>query len=116
MSSNIINWFEIPVADFDRAVAFYEAVFQASFHREEIASTRMAIFPYACPQPGGALIQLQPCRPSSDGTVVYLHAPCLEEMLKRVAAAGGKCIHGPEVLPKGIGTIALILDSEGNRV
>ncbi|PLN07747.1 glyoxalase, partial [Klebsiella pneumoniae] len=26
--NNVINWFEIPVADMDRAVAFYEPVMQ----------------------------------------------------------------------------------------
>ncbi|VTN14464.1 Predicted enzyme related to lactoylglutathione lyase [Raoultella terrigena] len=26
--NNVINWFEIPVADMDRAVAFYEPVLQ----------------------------------------------------------------------------------------
>lgn len=29
--SNVINWFEIPVAQMDRAIAFYEPVMQVSF-------------------------------------------------------------------------------------
>ncbi|VFS67041.1 Predicted enzyme related to lactoylglutathione lyase [Raoultella terrigena] len=28
--NNVINWFEIPVADMDRAVAFYEPVLQVT--------------------------------------------------------------------------------------
>ena len=32
--NNVINWFEIPVADMDRAVAFYEPVMQVSLRRE----------------------------------------------------------------------------------
>ena len=32
--NNVINWFEIPVADMDRAVAFYEPVMQVTLRRE----------------------------------------------------------------------------------
>ncbi|PLM96111.1 glyoxalase, partial [Klebsiella variicola] len=28
--NNVINWFEIPVVDMDRAVAFYEPVMQVT--------------------------------------------------------------------------------------
>ena len=31
--NNVINWFEIPVADMDRAVAFYEPVMQVTLRR-----------------------------------------------------------------------------------
>ena len=113
---NIINWFEIPVADFARAVRFYEAVFQTVLRREDMANMRMAVFPYSEPNPGGALVEFEHYKPSADGTIVYLQALGLGVMLERVNAAGGKCIFGPQVLPDDIGTIALFLDSEGNRV
>ena len=32
--NNVINWFEIPVAEMDRAVAFYEPVMQVTLRRE----------------------------------------------------------------------------------
>jgi predicted enzyme related to lactoylglutathione lyase len=32
--SNVINWFEIPVAQMDRAIAFYEPVMQVSLRRK----------------------------------------------------------------------------------
>lgn len=114
--SNIINWFEIPVTDFERAVKFYEQVFQASLRREDMGHMQMAVFPYQAPQPGGALVKFEHYRPSADGTIVYLHAPQLDAMLQRVKAAGGQCILEPMVLPDDIGTIALIIDSEGNRI
>ncbi len=31
---NLINWFEIPVTDMARAIAFYEQVMQISLRRE----------------------------------------------------------------------------------
>jgi predicted enzyme related to lactoylglutathione lyase len=45
-----------------------------------------------------------------------LHTPNLAATLDRVASAGGECVFGPLELPRGIGTIALFTDSEGNRV
>lgn len=81
--SNIINWFEIPVTDFERAVKFYEQVFQATFRREDMDNMQMAIFPYQEPQPGGALVKFEHYRPSADGTIVYL-----QTQARAVAATG----------------------------
>ena len=114
--NTIINWFEIPAQDLERATAFYEAVFTAKFHRESIPGMEMAIFPHDKPNPGGALLKADAFKPSAQGSVVYLHASDLTTMLERVAKAGGECVFGPQVLPDDIGTFALILDSEGNRV
>lgn len=114
--SNIINWFEIPVANFERAVQFYESVFQATFRREDMTDMQMAIFPYTEPNPGGALVKFEHYKPSADGTIVYLQTANMADILKRVDTAGGQCIFGPETLPDDIGTIALIIDCEGNKV
>jgi hypothetical protein len=112
----IINWFEIPVQDLERATAFYEAVFAAKFQRETMSGMEMAIFPHEKPHPGGALLKADTFKPSAQGSVIYLHAPDLSAMLERVAKAGGECVLGPQELPDNIGTFALIIDSEGNRV
>lgn len=32
---SVINWFEIPVADMDRAIKFYEPVMQVALRRED---------------------------------------------------------------------------------
>jgi len=114
--STIISWFEIPVQDLERATEFYQAVFAADFKRESMGGMEMAIFPHQKPNPGGALLKADTFTPSAQGTVVYLHAPDLTAMLTRVSKAGGECVFGPQVLPDDIGTFALIVDSEGNRV
>jgi hypothetical protein len=49
--NNVINWFEIPVADMDRAVAFYEPVLQVTLRRENMDCAEMAVFPYQDPAP-----------------------------------------------------------------
>ena len=58
--SNVINWFEIPVAQMDRAIAFYEPVMQVSLRRENMDCAELAVFPHQDPAPGGALLS---CRP-----------------------------------------------------
>lgn len=110
------NWFELPVQQLDRAVAFYEYVLGAEFRRETIGDTDMAVFPHVKPATGGALVKGAMFQPASGGTIVYLATADIVAALARVSEKGGECCFGPQVLPQGIGTIALIIDSEGNRV
>lgn len=49
--NNVINWFEIPVAEMDRAVAFYEPVMQVTLRREKMDCIEMAVFPHEDPLP-----------------------------------------------------------------
>ena len=105
--NNVINWFEIPVADMDRAVAFYEPVMQVTLRRETMDCAELAVFPHQDPAPGGALAKFEGLAPSAQGAIIYLHT---------VASAGGACVFGPLTLSNDIGTIALFTDSEGNRV
>lgn len=113
---NIINWFEIPVSDLNRAVAFYEPVMQVALRREKMEGAEMAVFPHEETQTGGALVKFDHFSPSSQGCIIYLSTQNLPATLERVAAGGGECVFGPLVLPKGIGTIALFTDTEGNRI
>ncbi|WP_336995430.1 VOC family protein [Leclercia sp. UBA7405] len=114
--NNVINWFEIAVTDMERAIAFYEPVMQVSLKREAMDCAELAVFPHDDPAVGGALAKFDGIAPSQQGAIIYLHTPNLAATLDRVASAGGECVFGPLVLPRGIGTIALFTDSEGNRV
>ena len=114
--NNVINWFEIPVAEMDRAIAFYEPVMQVSLRRENMDCAELAVFPHQDPAPGGALAKFDSITPSQQGAIIYLHTDDLGATLDRVASAGGNCVFGPLDLGKEIGTIALFTDSEGNRV
>lgn len=44
--SNPVIYFEIPVLDIDRAMAFYKTVFNFEFNREIIDHYEMALFPF----------------------------------------------------------------------
>ena len=43
---SVINWFEIPVSDMDRAIKFYEPVMQLALRREKMDCAELAVFPH----------------------------------------------------------------------
>ena len=115
--STLINWFEIPVADLERAVRFYEAVFACTFDRQSCDANQMAIFPYTPPATGGALCHSALYRPGSSGCVPYLDGgQDLAIPLARVIPQGGKVLLGKTQISPEIGYMALFQDSEGNTI
>ena len=120
MNKNAINWFEIPVADFDRAKKFYETIFAYQMPVNQMGPARMGFLLYdfqngGC---GGAIVHNPEFySPSSNGTLVYLNCePDLQPVLNRVEEAGGKITKEKAEVAPGLGFWALIEDSEGNRV
>lgn len=114
---NPLCWFEIPTADLDRAIAFYETVFAITLRREQCGGNDMAIFPYAEPAPGGALVAMPQLQPRDNGTLIYLNGgEDLSVPLDRIAKAGGKVVMPKTDLGNDIGHIAVFIDSEGNSV
>ena len=109
-------WFEIPSANFERAVKFYETVFQVTLKREKIGGD-LAVFPGGDGAVNGAVVSMENYTPSANGAVVYLNTgDNLSPYLDRVVAAGGELIKAKTALPPGMGHFALFSDSEGNRV
>lgn len=119
--SNVINWFEIPSADFDRAKAFYAALFQVeSLYEMEFPNLKMAVLPMADEEQGvGGAVVFSPdfYLPSNQGVLIYLNGdPDLSAMLGRVEPAGGKILTPKTLISEDIGYMAVFLDSEGNRI
>jgi len=112
-----LTWFEIPVADFDRARRFYSTILEVELPESVFAGDRIAMFPYGSPGIGGCLDEGAKRAPSAEGTVVYLDVKGrLDRTLELVPAAGGRVATPKEALPPGMGFMAHIIDSEGNRV
>ncbi len=112
---NAINWFELPVQDLPRAQRFYETLLGKPLKAETFAGMDMAIFP-SSGGVGGALVKDARFRPSADGAVVYLDTGAgLDGCLARAGAAGGKVVM-PRTDIGDPGFIAMIVDTEGNRV
>ena len=114
-----INWFEIPVADLDRAQTFYEKVLARKLQRAEFGDGLVhAVFPHGETASGGCL-QSGPRRASNaaSGVRVYLDcSPSLDAALDRAQAAGGIILEARTNLTGDLGCYAVIGDTEGNEV
>ena len=114
---NVAVWFEIPAANFDRAVGFYEKVFDTELRREKFGPADLAVFPYNQPGTSGCVIKGEGYKPAGDGCVVYLSSPVdLNRPLERVVKAGGRVVTPKTALPEGMGHFAHFVDTEGNRI
>ncbi len=116
---NAIKWFEIPVRDIKRAKAFYEEIFGIDMQDFDAnGNLKMALFPSEDGTIGGALCQNEDFYvPSGLGTLVYLNAdPDLEKVLERTKRAKGRIIQPKVLVTENIGYMAVIEDSEGNKI
>jgi predicted enzyme related to lactoylglutathione lyase len=117
-----ISWFEIGTTNLERAAAFYETIFAVKLHPLDLQHIRMRIFPVDNPQAdhvGGALVDSGGFhKPSAtDGPLIYLNAnPDVQIVLDRVEAAGGKIMVPKTEISPEYGYMAVIIDSEGNRI
>jgi hypothetical protein len=120
MNTHALNWFEIPVADFDRAKQFYETLFDYQMPVNQMGPAKMGFFIYDFKNGGrGGAIVHNPefYQPSDTGSLIYLNCePDLQFVLDRVEKAGGKVVKVKTEIGQGLGFWALLHDTEGNRV
>ena len=119
MMKNSINWFEIPVQDFERAKKFYENLFDAKMETQnmEDMGMKMAFFPADWENGiGGGIVHAEGYEPSENGSLVYLNGGNdLSVPLSRIKNSGAKILMDKTSLgPNGF--MAQFIDSEGNRV
>lgn len=120
MERNPVGWFEVPVQDLERAIAFYEKVFDFKLNKQTLGPLEMAWFPMLDGKPGstGTLVKHEMYKPSQEGVLVYFtaHSGDLTNELNRVEGAGGTILQPKKQISEEYGYMALILDSEGNRL
>ena len=130
--SNVINWFEIPVLDSERAKKFYETIFAIKMHTTKFIvkdfiskgemKEEMTFFPT---MPGviqatsgrvsGALVKSTRFKPSTEGSLLYLNAyPEIQTIIDKIEPAGGKVT--VRKYKNIAGFIAIFTDSEGNNI
>ncbi|MBN8687398.1 MAG: VOC family protein [Chitinophagales bacterium] len=119
--NNAISWFEIPANDLERATRFYETVFGVSLAVMDMPNIRMRMFPLndMMTQVGGAVVDSGGFhKPSAtDGPLIYLNGnPDLQLVLDKVEAAGGQILVPKMEISPEYGYMAVILDTEGNRI
>lgn len=114
---NTLNWFEIPASDFSRAIAFYATVLDAQI---QVDSNMQYAYLPSDPGKGGfggAIACGENFVPAMTGTTIYLDGGSdLSVPLSRVKDAGGTVILPKTAIGENRGFIALIIDTEGNKV
>ena len=114
---NLLAWFEIPVADIDRAIKFYEKILDVKVRKEEINGNIMGFFTNEEGGMGGALAKHKDFIPSQNGIVAYLDGgDDLQNVLDKIPIVGGKILIPKTIITDEIGYFAWFLDSEGNRL
>lgn len=117
LNPNVPAWFEIPTDNLDRAQRFYETILAQPLKRELFGGTDIAVLRGGDkPNSSGALVAMDDCRPSVQGSIVYLSVADLDAVLARAQTNGGDILVPRTALPEGMGFFAQFRDSEGNRV
>jgi predicted enzyme related to lactoylglutathione lyase len=107
-------WFDIPVADLDRAVQFYRAILGVGVEKQEFAGSSIGVIEHRDGN-GGCLVP-EKAEISAGGILLYLNVDGrIHDAVQKVVPHGGTVIQtihsiGPH------GFRAIVLDSEGNRV
>lgn len=114
---HVIAWCEIPVLDFARAKAFYEALLDHPIETMTMGPSTMGFLSSEPGQVSGAIVHGDGTAPSQSGTLVYLNGgDDLSVMLARVEPAGGQVAVPKTDIGNGFGHFAHFVDTEGNRV
>lgn len=119
--NNAISWFEIPAIDLARATRFYESIFNTRLIPMDLPNIRMRMFPLDDIENGigGAIVDSGGFhKPSlTDGPLIYLNAnPDIQLILGKVDAAGGSIMVAKTEISPENGYMAVIIDTEGNRI
>lgn len=113
---NLIAFFEIPAADFRRAVDFYETVLNVKLDVCECETEKMACFTEQG-EVTGAIFHAASSQPSADGVLIHFHCDNLEHTLRKVVEKGGSIvIPVTKIEAEGKGCFTVVADSEGNHI
>lgn len=114
---NLISIVEIPVANFSRAVSFYQSILGIRIEEADMGGIQMGLFPN---EGEGVFVQLikgDSYAPSADGTVAYLNGgKDLQKVAGKIEANGGKILVPKTEIGPDMGFYALFTDTEGNKL
>ena len=105
----LIAFFEIPAADFRRAIDFYETVLNMKLPTCECEEEKMAFFTEGDEFVGAVS--------SEKGVLIHFNVDEIEPTLETILKKGGKVvIPKTKIEAEGRGYFAVFVDTEGNRV
>ena len=110
-----VVWFDIPVADLDRAQAFYAAVLGIEVQRESYGGVSFCVLAHDEGN-GGCLVPAPDDAGAARGVLLYLNVDGrLRDALSETEHYGGRVLQKAHPIGPH-GWRALVLDSEGNRI
>lgn len=114
-ANNRIVWCDIPVADLERAMAFYRGVLAIKVDRMDFDGMSFAILEHEKGN-GGCLVPHAGYSGNTEGPLIYLNVDGrIHAAVAQVEKLGGKVLEAIHPIgPHGIR--AIVLDSEGTRV
>lgn len=116
---NPVGWFEIHVADMDRAKTFYESVFKRTLIEIQAPEAGMRMMMFTADSQGsgasGALVKHPMRQPTTEGTLVYFSCSDCAAEIALAVESGGKVFKDKFNIGAN-GFIAIIGDSEGNAI
>ena len=112
---NLIAFFEIPAANFDRAVSFYETVFNITLPVSGCEKEKMGFFIQE-ERYVGAISFTPGFTPSSNGVLIHFDCNDIDATLSTIKNNGGEVVKDKQAIAGGWGYFAVFLDSEGNSI
>lgn len=117
MMKNLISIVEIPVANFPRAVSFYQKILEVHIEEVDMDEAKMGVLPSDEKTVNIVLVNGNDYKPSIDGTVVYLNTgDDLTATLKKIEPNGGSVIVSKTEISPEMVFFALFIDTEGNKL
>jgi predicted enzyme related to lactoylglutathione lyase len=112
---NRIVWVDVPVADLDRAIAFYSAVLGVKVSKESMPGVSFGLFFHGDGN-GGCLVVEEKAIAGDRGILVYMNVGGrIRDAVQKVSQSGGTIIQDIHAIgPHGFR--AIVRDSEGNRI
>ncbi len=116
-NANPVGWFDLYVANLNRAKKFYETVFNVKLTDLPEEWGKQSFFPFypESPNISGALVEKADFTPSANNTVIYFETENCSAEEQRIVQAGGKVVQ-PKMHIGEFGFVSIFIDSEGNTV
>ncbi len=114
---NLLNWFEIPATNFDRAVSFYRNVLKLEINEKEMFGTKMGFFASDDKNVSGSIVQGEGYSPSTNGVLMYLNGgKDLQNVLNRIETNQRKVLVPKTQISPEMGYFGIFMDTEGNKM
>ena len=113
--NNRAVWFDIPVVDLERGMAFYRGVLGCGVEEELFGDMEFAVIEHG-PGNGGSLVVKPEDVVGDRGLLLYLNVDGrIRDAEAKVAELGGEVLESTHMIGPH-GHRAIVRDSEGNRV